>query len=113
MTIRNAKEFMMKIKNRTKIKEEDYKFFVKTHGIIFGILSGTGLVVLMRGLTSIISQILQLSQITSFIIYSALFLSLLMFTVIIYTYGWFRRIYLSSALIFYITSVYVTLRGIN
>lgn len=72
-----------------------------TSDIIFGILSGVGLVLI----TSAIIMLLPISQSYFIIMYLCLYFFILIATSILYAKGWFRIIYLISSLV--LSSVYI------
>ena len=76
-----------------------------TSDIIFGILSGSGLVLITILITTFITIYLPILHSYFTIIYLTYYLFILISTSILYAKGWFRVIYLTSSLI--LSSVYV------
>lgn len=89
------------------------KFFENEFGIIFGILSGTGLVVLLTSFFSLIKNLLEISEPYSSIIYAILFIFVFIGVLIRYPEGWLRIFYSLSALILFIMQMFVKLGVLN
>jgi hypothetical protein len=82
-----------------------------TSDIIFGILSGTGLMFIISAIINVIVIILPSLKHYFLIMYASLYLFVLILTAILYTKGWFRTIYLTSALILLLTYIYIEIFG--
>lgn len=81
--------------------------------IIFGILSGAGLMFIISAIINII--VILLPNLKSYfpLMYSILYLFVLISTTILYTKGWFKTIYLTSASILLLTYIYTKLFGVS
>lgn len=79
--------------------------------MIFGILSGSGLFFIVNALSILITIIIPSLIAFYFIIFIVLYLFILISTSILYTRGWFRIIYLTSALILLATYIYMRIFG--
>ena len=94
-----------------EIRKAINKMTEHTHDIIFGILSGCGLMFLTSAIIISIMIIIPALQFYITILYIILYLTLLIPTSIYYTRGWFRIIYLTSALILLLAFIYAKLSG--
>ena len=94
-----------------KLSEIYNKIVENDFGIIFGILSGAGLVFILSNLISLGKTIFPPIEPYSFILYIALFLLIIIGTTINYARSWFKVFYLSSSLILFTTQIYVKLFG--
>jgi len=79
------------------------------HDIMFGILSGTGLTVLVSALITLVAIIIPLFYPYYSIAWIALFVFILLFTSLWYSKGWFRIVYLTISLIWLLTYIYLNL----
>lgn len=82
-----------------------------TSDIILGILSGSGLMFIIVGLTALITLLIPVLQPYFIIIYVIFYLFILISTSLLFTKGWFRIFYLTSALILLLTYVYTKIFG--
>ena len=80
--------------------------------IMFGILSGCGLMFIVSALLIFAIMIVPALQSYITILYIILYLVILIPTSIYYTKGWFRIIYLASALILLLTYIYTKIFGV-
>ena len=87
------------------------KIIKHTFDIIFGILAGSGLMFLIDGAFKFTSKIISISQPYFTILYVVLYLFVLIPTSTLYTKGWFKKIYLTSALILLFTDIYTRIWG--
>lgn len=96
---------MEKIKLIDKIARYDFE-------IIFGLLSGSGFFFLVTILYKIIPSFLPKLEEYSLIVYALLYLLIFIPILLIYTKkGWFRISFLISAIILFITQIYVKIFG--
>lgn len=79
--------------------------------IIFGILSGTGLIVIVSSIITMITIIIPALQSYFVILYLLLYMFILISTTILYTGGLFKIIYLISSLILSLTYIYTKIFG--
>ena len=84
-----------------------------TSDIIFGILSGVGLVIVTGAALIIATRLLPILQPYFIIIYLFLYLFILIATSIFYAKGWFRIIYIVSSLILSSVYVYTLIFGVS
>ena len=82
-----------------------------TSEILFGILSGTGLVLITIALITFITRIIPALQSYFLIMYTILYLFILISTSILYAKGWFKVIYLVSSLILSFVYIYTEIFG--
>ncbi len=94
-----------------KKKNLSDKITEHTSDIIFGILSGSGLFLLISGIITMIILILPILQSYSLIIYISLYLFVLISTSVYFTKGWFRIIYLTCASIWLLVYIQVKIFG--
>lgn len=73
--------------------------FEHTFDIIFGILSGSGLMFVVNVLITLITFIVPILQQYFTILYSILYLIILIPTSIFFSKGWFRVVYLITSLV--------------
>ena len=97
---------MMKKKNKLSDKITEH-----TSDVIFGILSGSGLMFITSAIITIITLIAPLLQPYFIIMYAALYLFILVSTSILYAKGWFRTIYIISASILLLAYIYSIISG--
>ena len=83
-----------------------------TSDIIFGILSGAGLMFIVSAIITFVAISIPVLQAYFTILYILLYLFILISTSILYTKGWFRTIYLTSALILLLTYIYTKVFGV-
>lgn len=95
-----------------EIKKLLDKIIDHTSDIIFGILSGTGLMFIISAIINVIVMILPSLKHYFLIMYASLYLFVLISTAVLYTKGWFRTIYLTSALILLLTYIYIEIFGV-
>ena len=95
-----------------KLRKIYQKIVKNNFGIIFGILSGAGLMFVLTNLVFLGRTIFPAVEPYSFIIYIILFLFVLTITTINYARGWFKIFYLGSSLVLFITQIYVEIFGI-
>ena len=97
---------------KKEIKKLLDKIIDHTSDIIFGILSGTGLMFIISAIINVIVMILPSLKHYFLIMYAFLYLFVLISTAILYTKEWFRTIYLTSALILLLTYIYIEIFGV-
>ena len=95
-----------------KFKKLYNKIEDNTSEIIFGILAGSGLIFIVIALAIFITIIIPGLQSYITILYTILYLIILLPTSIYYARGWFRVIYLISALVLLLAYIYTKIFGV-